>query len=217
MARTRKYNQARRNELARAKGYRNYQAMREAQAGKKGFMSYATERKAKELKAAAPYSNLTDKEKAAWHKSFRALKQMEKGMSLSRAAEQEHTTPGIVRKFAGDQLQQRGRRWVLSSDYNQSRALKVKILTEDGIRVVTVSDPATRSEYARYLSYVGMYFSYDPNIRQKGINGIREFEGRTFKDSKGQEHPYITDRKLLIELQDAGKTDLEGYYPKDTK
>ena len=83
--------------------------------------------------------------------------------------------------------------------------------------MVSISDASTRSDYATYLSYVGMFFNKDPDIRQKGIDGLANYEGRTFKDVNCQEHPYITDRNLLIELYEDGKLDLEGYYEQVAK
>jgi hypothetical protein len=44
--------QARRNELAQAKGFRNYQAYREAQSRQKGYARYSPERAAKEIRQA---------------------------------------------------------------------------------------------------------------------------------------------------------------------
>jgi hypothetical protein len=96
-------------------------------------------------------------------------------------------------------------------------ALKVHVVTEEGYMVVSISDAATRSEYARYLSFVGMSLSGYSDTRHKGINQLAEFEGRTFKDANGHEHPYITDHDFLIDLYDEGKLDLEGYYDEMAK
>jgi hypothetical protein len=96
-------------------------------------------------------------------------------------------------------------------------ALKVHVVTEEGYMVVPIADAATRSEYARYLSFVGMSLSGYSDTRQKGINRLDEFNGRTFKDASGQEYPYITDHDFLIDLYDEGKLDLEGYYDEMAK
>jgi hypothetical protein len=198
--------------MAQKRDYAIEYARRKARAQAEGYRSYGEKRRAAEHQQSPSYVHLSKKEENTWLRAFRALTQMEKGVSLSRAARQAHTTPGVVRKYMGQDIQRRGRRWVPSDQYIKSRALKVRIMTEDGFMVVPISDAATRSEYATYLSYVGMYFNKDPDIRKKGINGLTEFQGRTFKDTNGVEHPYITDRRLLIELYEDGKLDLEGFY-----
>jgi hypothetical protein len=138
---------------------------------------------------------------------------MEKGVSLSRAAEQEHTTPGVVRKYMGERVESRGRRWVLSGEYLKGRALKVYIATEEGKRLVSIADATTRSEYASYWNTVKSALHGDPNATAE----LAKFDGKTFSDASDQEYPYITDRRLLIQLYDDGKLDLEGFYDEMAK
>ena len=194
--------------MARKRNYAAEYARRKARARAEGYQSFWAKRAVSERRLAPSYTNLTEKEKATWHRAFQAVNQMEKGMSLSRAAKKQHITPATVHRYMGDKLEQRGKRWALTGQYLQGRALRVRVLTEEGYRTVLISNPATRSEYARYSSYVGMYYSGIPEIRQRGILGLSEYQGRTFKDVNGHEHPYITDRKLLLELDEAGKSDL---------
>ena len=203
--------------MTRQRDYAAEYARRTALAQAEGYPSYWAKRVSTERQTEPSYVGLSQKKQAIWLRAFRTLTQMEKGISLSRAARQEHITPGVVRKYMGERLEPSGRRWILSSEYIKGRALKVRIVTEEGFKVVSIFDAATRSEYAQYLSYVGMFFNKDPDIRQRGINGLSQFEGHTFKDADGQEHPYMTDRQLLIDLYEDGKLDLEGYYAEMAK
>lgn len=164
-------------------------------------------------RASAPsYFKLDTREKTVWHRAFRSLTRMEKGASLSQAARREHTTPAAVRKYMGGRLRSRRGRWELSRAYYRQHPLNVRVMSEEGFRVVSVSAPRTRTAYARYLSFVNMSFSDNPEVRRRGLEGLSKYQGRSFKDDDGVKHPYITDRRLLIDMQDAGKLDLESFY-----
>ena len=168
--------------MARRRVYRTEYARRQARARAEGYRSYSEKRAVQEHQQVPSYDKLNKKQQGAWHRAFQALTQMEKGDSMRRAAQKAHTTPGVVRKYMGDRLVQRKRRWVPSDEYIKSQALKVRIVTEDGFKIVMISDARTRSEYAEYLSYVGMSFSGDHSTRQRGLNGLDQYKGRTFKD-----------------------------------
>ncbi len=176
-----------------------------------------TGRKGTRRRSTPTYSRLSARQQTVWHRAFRTLTRMERGASLTRAARREHTTPEAVRKYMGSRIRVHRGRWELSSSYYREHPLNVRVMTEEGFRVVPVSDAATRRKYARYLSYVNMSFSDKPEVRQRGLDGLAKYEGRTFKDADGKKHPYITDRRTLIDMQDAGKLDLEGFYAEMAK
>lgn len=203
--------------MARSRKSRTAPVRHKARAGTSRVRS-SKPRTPQAQRARAPsYFRLDAREKTVWHRAFRTLTRMEKGASLSKAARKEHTTPRAVRKYMGSRLKVRRGHWELSTAYYRDHPLNVRVMTEEGFRIVSISDPSTRSKYARYLSYVNMSFSDNPEVRRRGTDGLVTYEGRTFKDADGNKHPYITDRRLLTDMEDAGKLDIPSFYEQMAK
>lgn len=201
--------------MARARDYSAEYRRRKALARAQGYASFWAKRAAAERGRTPSYEELSSRQQNRWHKAFRAVREMaSQGISLTRAAKKQGTTPGTVLKYMGrEQIEQRGRRWVPTTSFRErqglvSRVERFNIIAEDGLREVAISDPKSLSEYARYLNYVRGALRGDEDARRE----LAKYEGRTFTDAAGNKHAYITDRKLLSRLYDDGRISMEEFY-----
>jgi hypothetical protein len=125
------------------------------------------------------------------------------GASASEAAHREKMKLETFRKGAGRFLYRsgRGKPWKARSE-DQLR-FSMTVLTSRGPLDVVVSNSRERKLLSQYNFALRMF-----RAGEDGADAaLKAFEGKTVGG-----HTLITDIKLLIELEEAGQLDFEGFY-----
>jgi hypothetical protein len=125
------------------------------------------------------------------------------GASASAAAREERIKLNTLRKHAGRYLYRSGpgKPWKARSE-DQLR-FSMTVLTSRGPLDVVVPNSRERKLLSQYDFALRMFRAGEDGAD----TALRAFEGKTVGG-----HTLITDIKLLIELEEAGQLDFEGFY-----
>jgi len=125
------------------------------------------------------------------------------GASASKAAQREKIKLATFRKGAGRFLFRsgRGKPWKARSE-DQLR-FSMTVLTSRGPLDVIVSNSRERKRLSDYNFALRMFRAGEDGAEA----ALKAFEGKRVGG-----HVLITDIKLLIELEEAGQLDFEGFY-----
>jgi hypothetical protein len=109
--------------------------------------------RARPIRSAKAFANLTRPQRAAYRRTLDALDRMRRGESLTAAARQAGTTPRTVRRYAGATVKRSGSRYAVGRDrmYRQ-----MTVVTNTGIEAVGVNRRESRV-VGRYWNAVGRY------------------------------------------------------------
>jgi hypothetical protein len=134
----------------------------------------------------------------------RALGQMRReGASASKAARSEKMKLETFRKGAGKFLHRPGRGKPWKARSKDQLRFSMTVLTSRGPLDVIVSNSRERKLLSEYNLALRMF-----RAGEDGADAaLKAFEGKRVGG-----HALITDIKLLIELEEAGQLDFEGFY-----
>ena len=126
-------------------------------------------------------------------------------LSLSAAAKAEHTNPRTVRRYFGTALRQEGpHKHYRATPYDRiPRTLR--ILTAEGIEIVTVRDSRTATKLGQYMNAVGIYAGTGDG------SAVERFKGKSFR-AGGKTYTFITDPVTIARLGSVGALPIEGLY-----
>jgi hypothetical protein len=150
-----------------------------------------------------PVSFLTRKEQLTRRRALEVVSEARRGKgSLSKLARARGMAPKTVRRASGA-FRKRGGRWVPTRQDMVERWLKSY---ESGSRVeVLVRDSRTASLLSRYANALGRYReSGDPS-------GLKEFEGKTYRDAAGKVHSFETDPEALRAAFERSESDFGAF------
>jgi hypothetical protein len=134
----------------------------------------------------------------------RALSLMRReGASASKAAQHEKMKLATFRKGAGRFLYRSGRGKPWKARSKDQLRFSMTVLTSRGPLDVIVSNSRERKRLSEYNFALRMF-----RAGEDGADAaLKAFEGK-----KVGGHTLVTDIKLLIELEEAGQLDFEGFY-----
>ena len=179
-----------RNALARQHGYPSWYAQQQAPGP--------------EVRGRRDFRRLRPSEQIAYEKTGSVLTRMRHGLSLTRAARLEHTTPAAVKRHAGDALvpSSHGTFLVTTTDRHFRRLLFV---TSDGVTIVETRDSRAASAVAEYDAAIQRFLAKgDPS-------GLARFEGQVLRVGR-KRYPYVTDLNTLEWLGRRGEISFESIY-----
>jgi hypothetical protein len=133
----------------------------------------------------------------------RALSLMRReGASASKAAHSEKMKLETFRKGAGRFLYRSGRGKPWKARSKDQLRFSMTVLTSRGPLDVVVSNSRERKRLSEYNFALRMF-----RAGEDGADALKAFEGKRVGG-----HTLITDINLLIELEEAGQLDFEGFY-----
>src|ERR1700730_5778122 len=142
-------------------------------------------------------------ESAARERALYALSLMRRNdLSLTQAAKRAHANPRTVRKYVGDALERKGRRYLPVESDQLPRELAY--LGPEGPEWVTVRDSATATLLAEHANAVGRY------LNKGDESALKPFEGRTVKIGR-RRRPLLTDLATIDRLAIGGGLHYELY------
>jgi hypothetical protein len=134
----------------------------------------------------------------------RALSLMRReGASASKAAQREKMKLATFRKGAGKFLYRSGRGKPWKARTKDQLRFSMTVLTSRGPLEVIVSNSRERKRLSDYNFALRMFRAGEDGAE----TALKAFEGK-----KVGGHTLVTDIKLLIELEEAGQLDFEGFY-----
>jgi len=179
-----------RNALARAKGYATDYQLRQAR--KRTNRLEALER--------VPAEQYRARDRA-----LEALKLMRTdGLPLRRAAEQVGTTARTMHKYVGVALRKSGGAYHATRHDQLLRPLA--FLTDRGNVTVWVRSSRQASVVARYQNAVRYY------VQTGDASEMEAYRGQSIRDANGKAWPFLTDRKTVRRLGNAGVLRFESIY-----
>lgn len=131
-----------------------------------------------------PVAQLSRREQLTRRRGLEVVSEVRRGKgSLSKVARARGIAPKTVRRATGA-FGKQGGRWVARPTDKVERWLKTY---EGGYRTeVLVRDSRTATRLSRYANAVGRY------IETGDATGLKEFEGKTYKDAAGKVHSLET-------------------------
>jgi hypothetical protein len=150
-----------------------------------------------------PLAYLTPKERLARRRALEVVSEARRGKgSLSKLARARGMSPRTVRRASGA-FRKVGGRWLPTGSDRVERWLRSY---EGGSRVeVLVRSSRTASLLSRYANAVGRYReTWD-------ASGLKEFEGRTYRDAAGKVHTFETDPAALRDAFERAESDFGGF------
>jgi hypothetical protein len=133
---------------------------------------------------------------------------MRHGVSLTKAARLEHTTPAAVKRHAGDALvpSSHGTFLVTTTDRHYRRLLFV---TPDGLTVVETRDSRAATLVAEYDQAVQKF------LATGDASALERFKGKVLR-AGGKRYPFVTDLDMLETLGRRGEISFESIYATTT-
>ncbi len=182
--------QAYRNALAQAKGFANDYHLRQAR---------------HHLHRVASLEQLGPEQRRARDRSLEALRLMRtKGLPLRRAAERVGTTPRTMLRYVGVALRKRAGAYHATPHDHLLRPLAFP--TDRGNVTVWVRSSKDASEVAHYQNAVRLY------VQTGDASELEAYRGRSVTDANGKLWPFLTDRKTVRRLGNAGVLQFESIY-----
>jgi hypothetical protein len=134
---------------------------------------------------------------------FRALRRMRDGESLSKATREERVKPKTFVRYVRQALRRSGpgKPWKAIPEDKLTSVMRV--LTEFGLTPEIIRSSRERKLLGRYNRALRMF--------RAGEDGAEAALLR-FRGKKVAGHIFITDTKLLIQLEEAGKLDFDDLY-----
>jgi hypothetical protein len=127
-----------------------------------------------------------------------------KGLSLTRAAREAHTTPETVRKYVPQAIN-RSKSGRYAATVSDRLTRHVWLLTETGKVEVAVRGSRPASRVARYMAAVHRYL-------ETGDRGpLDKFQGKAIH-ARNQKYFFLTDSEALDRLANAGEVSFERLY-----
>jgi hypothetical protein len=127
-----------------------------------------------------------------------------KGVSLTRAAREAHTTPETVRKYVPQAIKKsKGGRYAATASDRLTR--HVWLLTETGKVEVAVRGSRPAARVARYMAAV------DHFLRTGDSKPLDKFHGQAIH-ARNQKYLFLTDSEALDRLANAGEVSFERLY-----
>jgi hypothetical protein len=190
------------NRNHRSRAYRAEQQRRNELARARGFRSRAEERRfghhVRNLEELDAFPAAAQEHRAAALRTLSFMRDDPK-LSLAAAAKQNGTTPEAVRWFAGDALTKKGGRWQVSA---ADRLFRPMFVYSEGQMVgVSVRGSRKASELARYHGAVRHYLE---------TGDARKL--RTFSDKSVGGSPYETNLDTLDDMALRGQLDIDSIY-----
>ncbi len=148
-------------------------------------------------------AQLSRREQLTRRRSLEVLSEARRGKgSLSKLARARGIAPKTVRRASGA-FRKVGGRWVTTRTDKVERWLKT---FEGGYRTeVLVRDSRTATLLSRYANAVGRY-------RETGdATGLKEFEGKTYKDAAWKVHSFETDPAALRSAFERSESDFGAF------
>jgi len=179
-----------RNALAREHGFASWYAQQQAPAP--------------EVRGRRDFRKLRPSEQDAYQKTGSVLTRMRHGLSLTKAARLEHTTPAAVKRHAGDALvpSSDGTYLVTTTDRHFRRLL---LVTPDGVTIVETKDSRAASLVAEYDAAIQRF------LAKGDASGLARFEGQILRTG-GRRYPFVTDLDTLETLGRRGEISFESIY-----
>ena len=186
--------------------FASQQAYRSALAQLEGFASDYQRRQALSLrKERQALARLTDPQRRARQRALEAVGYLRRGgTTLTDAARRAGTTPASVKRYAADALlKDKGAYRARARD----RALReMSILTLKGRESVWVRSSTDASLLGKYSDAVRHYSLTGDDSR------LRPFRGRSIIDAYGLRWDFLTDKRELKRLGNAGELSFESIY-----
>jgi excisionase family DNA binding protein len=146
----------------------------------------------------------TRRQSVSHRKARAALGAMRRlGLSLNKAAKQEHIKPQTVLRHVGKALYRNGPGKPWKATKNDRLPEKVMVLTKQGPILTVVRSSIERTRLSRYYVVLRKWRAAEDGAAEE----LLEFEGL-----KVAGHVLITDPDTLIRLEEAGQLDFDAFY-----
>jgi hypothetical protein len=150
-----------------------------------------------------PVAQLSRRELLTRRRALEVVSEARRGKgSLSKLAQARGIAPKTVRRASGA-FRKKGGRWVATGTDRVERWLKTY---EHGQRTeVLVRNSRTATRLSRYANAVGRY------IETGDARGLREFEGKTYRDASGKTHTFETDPAAIRTAIERSESDFGAF------
>jgi hypothetical protein len=136
-------------------------------------------------------------------RALAVVSDMRRGVSLAKAARQQHIKQSTVLRLVGHTLYRSGHGKPWRARKSDRLSALMTILTPHGTTFAEVRNSVERTRLARYDNALR-------NFRAGADRAVVELQA--FKGQTVGGHPLITDPDLLIQLEEAGSLDFDALY-----